>query len=149
MNENLKYDRAGLDLTEKSEGLSLEAYPDPGTGGDPWTIGWGHTGKDVYKGLSITREKAEELLISDIESAEYIVKSLVKVDLNQHQYDALVDFSFNVGGENFKNSTLLKLINSGDFVNANAEFKKWNKGGGKVLSGLVTRRNNEAALFSS
>lgn len=149
MNENLSYDRTGLNLTESSEGLSLKAYPDPGTGGAPWTIGWGHTGSDVYEGLAITRERAEALLIDDIKSAEHDVHSFVKVALNQHQYDALVDFSFNVGGMNFRGSTLLRLLNAGDFAGADAEFKKWNKGGGKVLSGLVTRRNNEATFFAS
>lgn len=147
MNEDLKYDQAGLDLTEAAEGLRLTAYPDPGTGGAPWTIGYGHTGPEVHPGMTITQEEAEAYLVSDLHYAEVMVKHLVEVPLTQGQYDALVDFTFNCGVGNLQQSTLLKLVNLGDMTRAVEEFKKWNKGGGRVLAGLTARRDKEAALF--
>lgn len=149
MNETLTYDQAGLNLTEAEEGLRLTAYPDPGTGGDPWTIGYGHTGADVHPGLVITKDKAEQLLRADVRTAEAAVKRLVKVQLSQNQYDALVDFVFNVGEGNFAYSTLLKLLNQGNFKAASLQFDRWNKAGGKILNGLIRRRDNEEALFNA
>jgi len=149
MNENLNYDQAGLDVTEDSEGCRLTAYPDPGTGGDPWTIGYGHTGADVHPGMTIDHAQAEEFLRHDVRSAEAAVKRLVKVELTQHQFDALVDFAFNCGAGNLQHSTLLKLVNEGDFATASTHFGDWVKGGGHVLPGLVKRRHAETVLFNS
>lgn len=147
MNNDLYYDQAGLDLTEASESLRLTAYPDPGTGGAPWTIGYGHTGADVYPGLTITQDKAEQLLRADVRVAESAVKRLVKVPLTQGQYDALVDFVFNIGEGQFASSTLLRKLNDCDYAGADAEFKRWNRSGGKILNGLVKRRAAEEAMF--
>lgn len=147
MNENLTFDQDGLDLTEASESLRLIAYPDPGTGGAPWTNGYGHTGSDVYEGQVIDLEQAIAWLKADVADAEAAVKRLVTVELTQHQYDALVDFVFNIGSGNFQHSTLLRLLNSGDTAGASLEFDRWNKAAGKVLNGLVIRRNAEEALF--
>jgi len=141
------YDRTGLDLTENSEGLKLTAYPDPGTGGAPWTVGYGHTGADVYQGMKITQAQAEEFLMHDIQHAENTVKDLVKVPLTQNQFDALVDFCFNCGCGNFEKSTLLKCLNAGQYDQAQIHFSDWVMGGGHVLPGLVTRRHKEAILF--
>lgn len=149
MNIDLTYDQDGLNLTEESEGLRLTAYPDPGTGGAPWTIGWGHTGPDVQEGLIIDRERAEALLKHDMCKAEAAVKNLVTVPLTQHQYDALVDFTFNCGSGNLQHSTLLRMVNTGNMDGADVEFKKWNMSGGRVLAGLTARREKEAALFAS
>jgi len=149
MNENLNYDQAGLDVTEDSEGCRLTAYPDPGTGGDPWTIGYGHTGADVHPGMTIDHAQAEEFLRHDVRSAEAAVKRLVKVELTQHQFDALVDFAFNCGAGNLQHSTLLKLVNEGNFATASTHFGDWVKGGGHVLPGLVKRRHAETVLFNS
>jgi len=149
MNENLNYDHAGLDVTEDSEGCRLTAYPDPGTGGDPWTIGYGHTGADVHPDMTIDHAQAEEFLRHDVRSAEAAVKRLVKVELTQHQFDALVDFAFNCGAGNLQHSTLLKLVNEGDFATASTHFGDWVKGGGHVLPGLVKRRHAETVLFNS
>lgn len=147
MNEELEYDQAGLELTEQEESCRLKAYPDPGTGGDPWTIGYGHTGPEVHEGMEITHDQAVEYLKGDVKEAEKAVKRLVKVQLTQNQYDALVDFAFNAGAGNLQHSTLLRLVNEGDFEAASHEFEKWNKGGGRVLAGLTTRRANETKLF--
>lgn len=144
------------------EGFSLVAYPDPaspkaiairkgkphkGLSGSPWTVGWGHTGPEVVEGYTITLPKAEELLSSDLRTAEGYVNRLVKVKLAQNQFDALVSFVYNVGGGNFESSTLLRLLNSGDYEGAADQFKRWNKAKGIVLNGLVTRREEERELF--
>ena len=147
MNDQLSYDHDGLDLTEDSEGVRLTAYPDPGTGGNPWTIGYGHTGSDVYEGMVIDHAQAEELLRGDVRSAEAAVKREVRVELNQHEFDALVDFAFNCGAGNLQHSTLLRLVNEGHFAEASQHFGDWVKGGGHVLPGLVRRRHAEAVLF--
>lgn len=149
MNDHLTYDQAGLNLTMVAESLRLSAYPDPGTGGDPWTIGYGHTGADVYPGLVITQDKAEQLLRADVRMSEAAVKRLVKVSLTQGQYDALVDFVFNIGETQFSASTLLRKLNAGDYRSASFEFDRWNKGGGRILPGLIKRRDAEEALFNA
>lgn len=141
----MEYSRKGLDLTERSEGLRLQAYQDSV---GVWTIGYGHT-KGVRKGDVITREAAEAFLIADIQDAVHDVGRLVKCPITQGQFDALVDFDFNLGGANLAKSTLLKLLNSGDYEGAGKEFQKWNRAGGKVLAGLTARRLEEAKMFHS
>ena len=149
MNESLKYSDKGMDLTEDSEALRLTAYPDPGTGGAPWTCGWGHTGPDVFEGLVIDEAQAVAWLRADIAEAEAQVKELVEVELTQGEYDAVVDFVFNLGDGNFGRSSLLRFINAGNFAAAADEFAKWNRAAGKVLPGLTKRRLEEEKLFSS
>ncbi len=128
------------------ESLRLNAYPDPGTGGAPWTIGYGHTGPDVHPGETITREKATSLLRGDLAGAEAEVRKDVKVPVSQDQFDALVSFQFNTGA--LGSSTLLHKLNAGDYAGAHAEFGRWVHGGaGQVMPGLVTRRAQEARLF--
>lgn len=129
----------GLEITKSEEGLELHAYPDPATGAEPWTIGYGHT-KGVKPGDVCTEEQAVEFLKEDLLTAERDVKRLVMVPLTQGQFDALVDFVFNVGGGNFSSSTMLKKLNAKDYKGARDEFPKWNRGAGKVLPGLVRRR---------
>ncbi len=145
MNEELNFDRNGIDLVELSEGLRLTAYRDAV---GVLTIGYGHTGNEVQLGQTISQSEAEQLLMHDLYLAEKDVKAMVKVPIGQHQYDALVDFTFNLGGLALQSSTLLRMLNSGDYAGADAEFKKWNHAGGKVLSGLTRRRAAEAALFA-
>jgi GH24 family phage-related lysozyme (muramidase) len=137
----------GLELVKHFESLYLEAYKCPG---GAWTIGWGHTGirhndGTVYAGRKITEGVAEELLHRDMAAFAERVESLVKVPLNNDQFDALVSFDFNTGA--LHKSTLLKLLNKGDYSGAAEEFPKWNKAGGKVLRGLTRRRNSEKNLF--
>ena|SRR3990167_4789723 len=136
----------GLELIKSHEGLRLEAYPDPGTGGEPWTIGYGSTG-NVQPGDVIDQQEAERLLRDDVTSAEQCVERHVDVALEQHEFDALVSFIFNVGCGNFSASTMLKLINAGNKRAAAAQFGRWNKAAGKVLAGLSRRRADEADHF--
>ena len=142
----MNYSKNGLHLTENFEGLRLTAYPDPATHGDPWTIGYGST-KGVHQGMVITQEQAEQRLMDDVQSACDVVNSKVHTDLTQNEFDALVDFVFNVGAGNFAGSTLLKKINAGDMEEAALEFQKWDKAAGHVMAGLVRRRQAETDLF--
>lgn len=137
----------GLAIIREFEGFSSEAYPDPASGGDPWTIGYGHT-KDVQPGDTCTLAQAEQWLREDAAEAEDAVDRYVTVDLTQGQRDALVSFVFNLGSDNFRQSTLRRKLNAGDAAGAAQEFKRWNKGAGKVMAGLVRRRGAEAALFA-
>lgn len=145
----MEYSKDGLKLTERFEGCRLEAYPDPGTGGDPWTIGYGHTGPDVFPTLVITQEYAEKLLLEDVQKAVDNVNAKLKIEVSQDEFDALVDFAFNCGCRNLDNSTLLKKVNEGDHEAAAEEFLKWDKAAGHVMAGLLKRRQAEAALFLS
>ena len=89
---------AGLDLLKRLEGCRLEAYPDPGSGAEPWTIGYGHTGAEVRPGLVISQEQAERWLLDDLQDRGRALKTLLAgVPLNQGQFDALLSFCFNVG----------------------------------------------------
>jgi lysozyme len=129
------------------EGCELEAYPDPGTGGDPWTIGFGHTGPEVKPGMRITQEQAEEFLRRDLAKVEKCVNNSVKGVITQNQFDALCSFAYNVGCGAFGKSTLLRYLNDGDDLSAAREFLRWNKAGNKTLPGLVRRRQEEMDLF--
>lgn len=136
-------------LIKRFEELRLEAYPDPATGAEPWTIGWGHTGPEVHEGLVISEGIADAYLVKDMQDAVEAVNALVKVDMTQGQFDALVSFVFNCGAGNFAKSTMLKKMNEGDTVKASLEILKWNRGDGKVMNGLVRRRAAEQSLFLS
>ncbi|WP_167027830.1 lysozyme [Luteibacter sp. SG786] len=142
----MKPSNAAFTLAKASEGLRLTAYPDPGTGGAPWTIGYGST-SGVKEGDVITLDQAEARLDRDLMNAAAVVNQKVTVPLTQNQFDALVDFVFNLGGKNFSSSTLLRKINAGDYEGAAAEFQKWTLAAGRTLPGLVIRRANERALF--
>jgi lysozyme len=139
----MKTSQAGIDLIKKFEGLRLEAYEDVV---GVWTIGYGHTG-DVQPWETLTEAEAEMLLVGDLEETEEGVERLVTVDLDQNEFDALVSFAFNVGLGALKSSTLLKLLNSGNRTGAAAQFKRWDKAGGKVYAGLSRRRAAEAEMF--
>lgn len=133
----------GLQLTMVSEGLRLEAYRDAV---GVWTIGYGHT-KGVKEGDKITYAQAIRFLKEDLKSAESDVTRLVKVPLKQSQFDALVDFTYNLGGPALERSTLLRYINAKNFEGAFYEFLKWNKAGGRELAGLTKRRKAEADMW--
>lgn len=137
-----------LDLIRQSEGLVLKAYPDPGTGGAPWTIGYGHTG-GVTPGQEISRQQAEAFLLEDIAEASATVERLVRVDLDSLMYGALVSLVFNIGASAFAASTLLARINQKLYDEAADQFDRWVYAGGRVLPGLVSRRSKEKALFSA
>ena len=137
----------GVAMIKAYEGLRLMAYPDPGTGGEPWTIGYGHT-KNVQSGMMITEERADDLLREDLKAFEQAVHRLVPIALSQSEFDALVSFTFNVGAYALETSTLRKRLMAGEprcWV-YQKEMPRWNKGGNGVLPGLVRRRQEEADL---
>lgn len=145
----MKISQKGLDLIKEFEGLRLEAYQDSV---GVWTIGYGSTywpdGTKVKKGDKLRGPaQAESLLRTTVKDFEDGVNSLVKVHLTQNQFDALVSFAFNLGLTNLKNSTLLRKLNQTDIQPVADEILRWNKAGGKVLRGLVRRREAEQELF--
>ena len=142
----MKTSPKGIALIKSAEGMRLKAYPDPGTGGVPWTIGYGSTA-GVTRSMVITETQAEQMLAEDLVRFERIVERQVQVPLKQGQFDALVSFTYNVGEGNFTKSTLLRKLNTGDTAGAAEQFSRWVHAGGKVLPGLVTRRAAERALF--
>lgn len=135
-------------LIQHYEGFYDTAYLCPA--GVP-TIGYGHT-RTVTKadvGVKvISMQTALDLLRADLEDAENDVCKMVSVKLNQDQFDALVSFMFNVGGTNFRTSTLRRILNDGDYAGVPEQMNRWTHGGGKVLAGLVKRRKSEGVLFS-
>ena len=134
----------GLDLIKHFEGCELEAYK---CAAGVWTIGYGST-KGVQEGDKWTQEKADYMLQREVEEEyEKYINDYVHVDLNQHQFDALVSWVYNLGPANLKSSTLLKKLNNGEYNQVPEQIKKWNKAGGKVLAGLTRRREAEALLF--
>ena len=135
----------GIALIKSFESCRLEAYPDPGTGGEPITIGWGHTG-GVKLGETCTQEQADAWFDSDLGKFERIVNDLCAIPLNSNQFSALVSFEYNTGS--LGTSTLMRLVNAGHFVEAKEQFGLWVWAGGKVMPGLVRRRAAEAALFA-
>lgn len=140
--------RECLDLVAHFEGYADRAYKCPA---GIWTIGYGTThypgGKPVMEADTCTKEQAEEWLLWEIGKAASFIEKRVKVALNQHQFDALASFIYNVGPGAFEKSTLLKMLNAGDVQGAADQFGKWVNGGGKTLPGLVRRRAAERDLF--
>lgn len=138
---------AGVDLIKSHEGLRLKAYPDPGSGGEPWTIGYGHASPEVDPGMTITKATALTLLTKDLETFCALVESKVKVELTDNQFAALVSFCYNVGGGNFSKSSALKAVNAKKFALVPSKLALYNQASGKVMAGLVRRRAEEGALF--
>lgn len=139
----MKTSEQGRKLIEDAEGCRLQAYLCPA--GVP-TIGIGHT-KGVRLGMTCTREQAQQWLVEDLASAESDIARLVKVPLTQGQFDALASFIFNMGGDKFAHSTLLRMLNDGRVFAAAAQFKLWVNSNGVALPGLVKRRAAETELF--
>lgn len=146
---------AGLALIKRFEGCArlrsdgrFDAYPDPGTGGDPWTIGWGATGKGIAPGTIWTQAECDARLERDlVRFAREVSRALGDAPTSQAQFDALVSFHYNTGA--IAKATLTKLHKRGEFGAAAAEFGKWVNAGGRRLKGLVRRREAEAALYRS
>ena len=134
----------GIELIKEFEGLRLESYKCPA---GIWTIGYGHTGKNIIKGIKITKKEAEDYLYNDLKIHSEYIKKLVKVEINQNQTDALISLEYNIGYNTFKNSTLLKLLNQGKYLEASKEFDKWVYSNSKKLKGLISRRKKEKELF--
>ena len=143
----------GIALIKRVEGCAkrrddgqFEAYPDPGTGGAPWTIGWGATGKGIGPGTVWTAQQCDARLEADLArySAE-VSRALGEAPTSQQQFDALVSFHYNTGA--IGRATLTRLHQAGNYDGAAAEFGKWVNAGGRRLAGLVRRREAEAALY--
>jgi len=141
----MKTGEKGLALIKHFEGLRLRAYQ---CSADVWTIGYGHTA-GVRPGDVITPEQADAFLRGDVADAERAVGRFVRVPLTQCQFDALVSFTFNLGSGNLRTSTLLRLLNAGDYPGAAGQLLRWVNAGGKRLPGLVRRREAEKALFDT
>lgn len=140
-----------VELIKEFEGLELIAYPDPGTGGEPWTIGYGHT-SEVRPGDTCTEQQAEDWLTQDLEWVVRALNSYTKVGLTQKAFDALTSFVYNVGAGAYGDSTLLRRLNAGEpqIPVLAQELPRWVKGGAaQVMPGLVRRRNAEIDLARS
>ena len=150
----MKTSEQGLKIIRDFEGYSDVSYLCPA---NYWTWGYGsrfYKGMDVTKGMKFTKNEAEAQLKLDVEKFENLIIKSVKVPLYQEHFDALVSFTYNVGGTAFRNSTLLKKLNSHDYKGASSQFLLWNKArdknGNKIeLAGLTKRRIAESELFSS
>jgi len=134
----------GIKLLQGHEGLRLNTYKDAV---GVLTIGYGHTGSDVKPNMTISKARAVELLIKDIETAENHVKRYVKVPITQNMFNALVSFTYNLGGGTLRKSTMLTLLNEKKYNKASEEFDKFVFAGGKKLTGLVNRRTDEKQMF--
>jgi lysozyme len=139
----MKISNEGKNLIKYFEGCKLEAYLDAVS--TP-TIAYGRT-KGVTIGDTCTQEQAEAWLDEELVEYENYVNEAVKVPLTQNQFDALVSWTYNLGPSNLNNSTMLKVLNSSSYDDVPTQIKRWNKAGGKVLDGLVRRREAEALLF--
>ena len=143
----MKTSNSGINLIRSFEDLRLKAYDD---GVGVWTIGYGTTainGVAVKKGDTCTAEQAKSYMAQDLKKFESSINTSVKVPLNQNQFDALVSLTYNIGIGAFKSSTLLKKLNAKDYKGAAEQFPRWNRGGGRVLNGLIKRRKIEMELF--
>ena len=139
----MKISEEGKALIKKFEGCELEAYKCPA---GVWSIGFGFT-KDVKEGDVWSQDHAEHMLDVELEEFEGYVNDLVDVELEQHQFDALVAWVYNLGAGNLISSTLLVKLNAGAYEDVPHEIQRWNKAGGEVLEGLIRRRKAEALLF--
>ena len=140
---NMQISEEGISLIKHFEGCGLEAYQDSiGI----WTIGFG-TIKGVKEGDKINQDEAEHLLQEEMPEYEGYINDMVKVPLEQNQFDALCSWVYNLGPNNLKESTMLKVLNEKKYSEVPQQIKRWNKAGGKVLDGLIRRREAEALLF--
>ncbi len=140
---NMYISQEGIDLVKKFEGCKLEAYQ---CAAGVWTIGYGST-HGVQKGDVWSQEKAEIMLIDELEEYGNHVSDFVTVPLHQCQFDALTSWCFNLGPTNLNESTMLKVLNQGSYEEVPYQLKRWNKVNGQVNDGLIRRREAEALLF--
>ncbi|MGJ7508672.1 lysozyme [Variovorax sp. GT1P44] len=156
----MKCSAVGLDLIKEFESCELKAYPDPKTGGAPWTVGWGATGPGIGPGTVWTQEQADARLASDVGLRETMVNNAVTVPVTQGQFDALVSIVFNVGAgsssrdgiirlKDGRPSTLLRKLNARDYQGASEAFDSWISPGSNVENGLRRRRKAEREVFDS
>jgi len=141
----LKISQEGISLIKKFEGCELTAYQ---CSAGVWTIGYGHT-KGIEEGMEITQQEAEDMLVEELHEYENYINDNVTAPLSQNQFDAMVSWVYNLGPANLKASTLLKVLNAGDYDGVPAQIKRWNKAGGVTLDGLIRRREAESLLFQN
>lgn len=142
----------GIALIHSFEGCKLTAYPDPGTGGKPFTIGWGSTsdeaGNPIAPGTVWTQERADSRFKAHLAKFEQGVhKALNGAATTQSQFDALVSLAYNIGTQALSESTLMRLHKDGYHKGAAEQFVRWNRAGGRVMAGLTRRREAEAKLY--
>lgn len=139
----------GISIMQYFEQCKLAAYPDPlSHDGKPYTIGWGHTGPDVYIGLVWSQSKADSVFAENLHSYELGVSSWLKVPVTQYQFDALVSLAYNIGLAAIGASTLVRLLNAGDYAGAAGQFRRWCHGpDGSESHGLKRRREAERLRF--
>ena len=140
----MKTSQKGIDLIKSFEGCKLQSYKCPA---GIWTIGYGTT-LGIRPAMRITLQEAEDYLKRDLKQFEDCVNMLVKVVLTQNEFDALVSWTYNLGCGSLRKSTMLKYLNEGKKQFVTSEMVKWNKANGRVLKGLILRREAEAVLFS-
>jgi len=144
MKKNFTISQNGMDLVKEFEGFSATPYKCPA---DKLTIGYGHVIKAGESFTTITKEQAETLLRIDMKWVEKTINNTISADLTQNEIDALASLIYNIGGTAFRNSTLLKLLNQDNFIDAADEFLKWCHIGKEVSQGLLNRRKKERELF--
>lgn len=144
----MNVDASGERLIKQYEGCKLKAYPDPATGGDPWTIGFGATGPGIRKGVVWTQAQADARFTADIgKFAGQVAAKLGAAPTTQGQFNAMVSLAYNIGMGNFGQSSLLRLHKEGEYEAAANQFIRWNRAAGKVLTGLTRRREAEARMY--
>jgi lysozyme len=136
-------------LLKQWEGCKLHAYPDPATGGKPFTIGYGATGEGIGPDTVWTQAQADGDLQRRVEALGEAIEGLAGVPLNAMQLGALVSLAYNIGLGAFGKSTLLRKLKAMDYAGAEEQFLVWNQAAGKVMQGLVNRRNAERSMFLS
>lgn len=141
----MRTSQKGIDLIKEFEGFRKTAYLCPG---GVWTIGYGHT-KGVKVGDEIDERKAEQFLREDLRETEVAINRMITVEIDQNQFDALVSLVYNIGSGNFYDSTIRRLINERclDIKKIEHAWKMWIRAGGRVLKGLIRRRNTEFELY--
>lgn len=140
---------AGITLIKRWEQCRLVAYPDPATGNDPWTIGWGATGPDIVKGTIWTQEQADADLWNRISLLANKMHDAITYDPTEGEFGAMLSLAYNIGFTAFQNSTLLRLFNEGEVQQAADAFLSWDHAGGRVMQGLLNRRKDERNVFLS
>ena len=148
----MKVNQAGLDLIREFEGFRAKAYLDRLAKPPVWTIGYGTTaaagvGIVPKAGMTITKEEAEWYLQKAVEKFAATIRTAIKAPVNENEFAAMVSLAYNIGPGGFRKSSVLRHFNAGDKARAADAFRLWNKAGGKVLNGLIRRREAERALF--
>jgi lysozyme len=144
----MRLTESGIELIKSFEGFRSEAYRDPA---GVWTIGYGHTSAAgeprVAEGMTVSRSEADAILRRDAANFSRQLNRALRVQLTDEQFSALVSFTYNVGPENLRRSSVLEAVNKSDFASVPRRLSLWTKAGGRVLPGLVKRRAAEAAMF--